>query len=541
MLLSGGTINIAGHPTGNKALIDDITGGWIVYSGGIANLPGASAAMYTGPGPYVTSWTGGQIGINAAGGIPDTNYAATVGVTGSGGAGLRGLKVGELIAGGSGGDYGLVGTNVRFSSTTAMYTYNVSAASSAVSFDGGAIGFLTASSGTAGAALTYSTWMFLSNAGLLSHYNTTDMTALQAAAVDIRGGLSVTKKAIFGDLIRISAGTAGTPAIIFDASPTTGIYRAAADQIGWSIAGSERLRLTSTGLRVFGELQDSGGSNVLIDGNRHIRLRSYTMATLPSASPAGQEIYCSNTVAGGDDLVSDGTSWFSARAQRLRMTVAEARAVPGVATLQGLGLNMATLVGTPTLVNPASGDFTKFPRVKLVTGATANDRAGVAGSVPGWCLASGFRFVARFGVEVTQANLRMFVGMAPDTTDWGNTTPSARLNIVGLSSQSGQNFFMRHNDGSGTATAVGDTGLAQASGGPMLELAMWCAPGGSTVEYMVSRLDTGAVLVRGTLSTDLPVSTTMLTPYVWVHNGGNAAVAELAISSIRIEAYEVNP
>jgi hypothetical protein len=50
-------------------------------------------------------------------------------------------------------------------------------------------------------------------------------------------------------------------------------------------------------------------SGVAIDGNRHHRLRSYTIATLPSASPAGQMIHCSDLGGGGGQLNSDGTGW----------------------------------------------------------------------------------------------------------------------------------------------------------------------------------------------------------------------------------------
>lgn len=52
-----------------------------------------------------------------------------------------------------------------------------------------------------------------------------------------------------------------------------------------------------------------GGANVVIDQNRHHRLRSYTVGTVPSASPAGQMIYVSNDAAGPVVAHSDGTIW----------------------------------------------------------------------------------------------------------------------------------------------------------------------------------------------------------------------------------------
>lgn len=66
---------------------------------------------------------------------------------------------------------------------------------------------------------------------------------------------------------------------------------------------SEILRLEhATGLSMF-------GANPVIDQNRHLRLRAYTVAALPAATPAGQMIYVSNGAANKRLAVSDGTNW----------------------------------------------------------------------------------------------------------------------------------------------------------------------------------------------------------------------------------------
>jgi hypothetical protein len=66
---------------------------------------------------------------------------------------------------------------------------------------------------------------------------------------------------------------------------------------------SEIFRLEhATGMSMF-------GANVVIDQNRHLRLRSYTVATVPSASPAGQLIYVSNGTSNKRLAVSDGSNW----------------------------------------------------------------------------------------------------------------------------------------------------------------------------------------------------------------------------------------
>lgn len=69
-------------------------------------------------------------------------------------------------------------------------------------------------------------------------------------------------------------------------------------------AAGEILRLEhATGLSMF-------GANPVIDQNRHVRLRPYTIATLPAASAAaGQIIFCSDLGGGGGQLNSDGVNW----------------------------------------------------------------------------------------------------------------------------------------------------------------------------------------------------------------------------------------
>jgi hypothetical protein len=52
-----------------------------------------------------------------------------------------------------------------------------------------------------------------------------------------------------------------------------------------------------------------GGAFTVIDMNRHFRLRSYTVGTLPSASPAAMMIYVSDGTSNKRLAVSDGTNW----------------------------------------------------------------------------------------------------------------------------------------------------------------------------------------------------------------------------------------
>ena len=66
----------------------------------------------------------------------------------------------------------------------------------------------------------------------------------------------------------------------------------------------ERLRIDKDGALIHRD-----NAQTVVDANSHLRLRSYTIATLPSASPAGQLVYCSDLGGGGGELVSDGAAW----------------------------------------------------------------------------------------------------------------------------------------------------------------------------------------------------------------------------------------
>lgn len=78
-----------------------------------------------------------------------------------------------------------------------------------------------------------------------------------------------------------------------------------------------RFRLCATGSATLTEVVrvdcEAGlsmfGANPVIDQNRHHRLRAYTVATLPSASPAAQMIYVSDGSSNRRIAVSDGSAW----------------------------------------------------------------------------------------------------------------------------------------------------------------------------------------------------------------------------------------
>jgi hypothetical protein len=89
---------------------------------------------------------------------------------------------------------------------------------------------------------------------------------------------------------------------------------AAAGPLTWQAAGTDtniRLRATPKGTEGFEVTNGAflmNGSTV-VNSARHPQLRSYTVATLPSAATAGQMIYVSDLAGGAEPCFSDGASW----------------------------------------------------------------------------------------------------------------------------------------------------------------------------------------------------------------------------------------
>ena len=197
-------------------------------------------------------------------------------------------------------------------------------------------------------------------------------------------------------------------------------------------------------------------------------------------------------------------------------------------------INMAnTVTGTTTNRTAATTNlFTAMSRVGFVSAATAGSSTGTRHGFTQFFMGNGtagiggFHYVTRFGVSdaATVANARMFVGLSATAGVLANADPSTFLNQIGLGCDAGQTTLrIIHNDGAGVSTLV-DLGAnfpAQTLSTDMYELQLYCAPNGSTVGYRVERLNTGHV-AEGTISTDLPINTTLLSPQLWRNNGATA-------------------
>lgn len=152
-----------------------------------------------------------------------------------------------------------------------------------------------------------------------------------------------------GGTVSLNDGTAASPSLNFTSDTNTGVYRVGADQVGITAGGTNRVTVstsavtttvavvgpsglgtstpvytfsgdTTTGMAYLGagsvRFISSGNlafgyGTAIVNMNLPMRLASYTVATLPSASSggAGQMIYVSDESGGAVPAFSDGTNW----------------------------------------------------------------------------------------------------------------------------------------------------------------------------------------------------------------------------------------
>jgi hypothetical protein len=217
-------------------------------------------------------------------------------------------------------------------------------------------------------------------------------------------------------------------------------------------------------------------------------------------------------------------------------------------TIGLLGLAL-TATGTATAKNWASTNrYTKMRGLEyLVTTAATTAIAAWRGAAQQFTVGSnaagdgGFHLICRWGpaTGVATATTRAFVGLVGAATAPGDAEPSARANQCGMGWDAADaNIQFMHNDGTGVCTKI-DLGAAfpvpTADRSEVYEIAMFSAPGTvQGVTYEVTNLNSGAV-ATGTVTTDLPATTTALNPYGQMSVGGTSAVIGICLFSLYIE------
>jgi hypothetical protein len=218
-----------------------------------------------------------------------------------------------------------------------------------------------------------------------------------------------------------------------------------------------------------------------------------------------------------------------------------------VLTAQGLTL---TAAGTATAANFALTNVHNFiPRLNyLVTAAATTAVAGVRHAAAQFAIGTpdsglgGFHFVWRFGPATgAAANVtrRGFCGFTSLTAAPTDVNPSTLANVLGVGCDAADvNYFIMYRTGTGAVVKVG-TGIPKSAADTTeaYELAMFCAPGGTAVNFEFTRFVSGTAVTvfEHTASASLPAAATLLAPQAYYSVGGTSSVIGFAHMGLSIE------
>ena len=183
-------------------------------------------------------------------------------------------------------------------------------------------------------------------------------------------------------------------------------------------------------------------------------------------------------------------------------------------------------------------------RTRIQTAATAGTTSGIRTAYGQWFLGNaagfgGFFFRAQFGMNINLAGGQKFVGLCASTAGL-TTEASALLNMVGMGYDStdastGNWQFMR-NDGTGAATKV-DLGIGAARNtNDGYDLVMFAKPNTAEVFVRIINLQTAAVVLDTSYTTDVPAVNTALAFKCECRNGAVVAADNIEIAKCYIES-----
>lgn len=216
------------------------------------------------------------------------------------------------------------------------------------------------------------------------------------------------------------------------------------------------------------------------------------------------------------------------------------------ATLTYLRMALSA-TGTATASNVGTSNIhQQMKRVDyLVTTAASTAVAGFRSTAAQFWFgntagAGGFHYICRWGpaTGTSTASHRAFVGMRNSTGAPTDVNPSTLTNMIGMGWDTADtNIQFMYNDASGTASKI-DLGASfvkpSVDNTSVYELAMFVVPNTTVVYYEITNLTSGAV-VTGSVNTDIPSNTTLLTPFGYHSVGGTSSVVGIALMGLYIE------
>lgn len=150
----------------------------------------------------------------------------------------------------------------------------------------------------------------------------------------------------------------------------------------------------------------------------------------------------------------------------------------------------------------------------------------------------GFFYTSRFGTETLATGNRAFVGLSSSIANPGNVDPTTsgvigRLGVA-INANTGNWSFV--NNAVGTAPTVTNLGASfPVNTTSLYELVLYSASNGTSIGYRVTNISTGTQM-SGSMTTNIPASTTFLAPQHWITNNTSSAAAVLSFSGWYLES-----
>jgi hypothetical protein len=217
----------------------------------------------------------------------------------------------------------------------------------------------------------------------------------------------------------------------------------------------------------------------------------------------------------------------------------------------GGGTTVGVIGCTVTSVGTISNPNITTTNLKTQTRRIVNTSAAGAGSLASTRIVSlecwrgnavglgGFFVVARFGLTTLQTGMRMFIGLtdnattAPTNIDPTTSTTPGKIGMA-INASTG-NWNLVHNI-TGTAPTVIPLGASYPVDTTSLyEMVLFAKPNDTVITYRITNLSTTAQ-TSGTLSTNLPATTTPLGRTCWATNNATAAAVAWDLSRFSLES-----
>lgn len=277
------------------------------------------------------------------------------------------------------------------------------------------------------------------------------------------------------------------------------------------------------------------------------RVEEVAVTATPTAPADGVGIF-TRTIAGRRFAAMIGPSGLDTSLQPMlgRNKISTATPQAGVVTLSTTGMTV-TATGTATLIAASSTNLHQSlarldylvttPATTAVAGFRQSANSLWRGNAAGL---GGFTVIIRAGAAtgVSTSTRREFIGVSTNTAAPTDVQPSSLVNCIGAGHDAADsNWQVMHNDGTGSCTKI-DLGAsfarATADRTEVIEVALFCPPNVSYVNYQVTNLVNGAI-ATGQITTDFPSTTTFLSPRGYCSVGGTSSVVGMALMGIYTE------